>query len=60
MEIQNVTSEQQLSKWAELIQTRLESWQSIKEFCRMNGMSKATTTIGRRKSVKQSVQYLKK
>ncbi|WP_369347727.1 IS66 family insertion sequence element accessory protein TnpA [Acetivibrio straminisolvens] len=40
--MQKVTSEQQLSKWAELIQTRLESGQSIKEFCRMNGVSKAT------------------
>jgi len=42
MEIQKVTSEQQLSKWAKLIQTRLESGQSIKEFCRTNGVSKAT------------------
>ena len=42
MDIQKLTSEQQLSKWAELIQTRLESGQSIKEFCRTNGVSKAT------------------
>ena len=42
MNIQKVTIEQQLSKWSELIQTRLESGQSIKEFCRMNRVSKAT------------------
>nr|WP_245532788.1 transposase [Acetivibrio clariflavus] len=40
--MEKVTTEQQLSKWAELIQTRLESGQSIKEFCRTNGVSKAT------------------
>jgi putative transposase len=42
MDIQKLTSEQQLSKWAELIQSRLESGQSIKEFCLINGISKAT------------------
>ena len=42
MDMEKVTTEQQLSKWAELIQTRLESGQSIKEFCRTNGVSKAT------------------
>ena len=42
MDMKKVTSEQQLSKWAELIQTRHESGQSIKEFCRTNGVSKAT------------------
>ncbi|HOV27899.1 MAG TPA: transposase [Pseudobacteroides sp.] len=42
MDIQKATSEQQISKWAGLIQTRLENGQSIKEFCQTNGVSKAT------------------
>ncbi|MEN2776628.1 transposase, partial [Acetivibrio clariflavus] len=40
--MEKVTTEQQLSRWAQLIQNRLESGQSIKEFCRTNGVSKAT------------------
>ena len=42
MDMEKVTTEQQLSRWAQLIQNRLESGQSIKEFCRTNGVSKAT------------------
>ena len=42
MDMEKVTTEQQLSRWAQLIQTWLENGQSIKEFCRTNGVSKAT------------------
>lgn len=40
MDTKKVTSEYRLSQWAQVIQTRLGSGQSIKDFCKAAGISK--------------------
>jgi putative transposase len=40
MDTQKVTSEYRLSQWAQVIQARLDSGQSVKDFCLANGISR--------------------
>jgi putative transposase len=40
MDTQKATAEFRMSQWAKIIQARLDSGQSIKEFCRTNGISR--------------------
>lgn len=40
MNTHRITSEYRLSQWAQVIQTRLESGQNIKDFCQTAGISK--------------------
>jgi putative transposase len=40
MDTQKVTAEYRLSQWAQVIQTRLDSRQKIKDFCQTTGISK--------------------
>jgi len=40
MGTQKVTSEYRKSKWAQVIQARFESGQSVKDFCLTNGISR--------------------
>ncbi len=40
MDTQTVATEYRLSQWAQVIQTRLDSGQTIKEFCQTSGISK--------------------
>ncbi len=49
MDTQKVASEYRLSKWAQVIQTRLNSGQSIQEFCQSAGISRNTYFYWQRK-----------
>jgi putative transposase len=40
MDTQKVTAEYRLSQWAQVIQTRLDSGQNIKDFCQTTGISR--------------------
>jgi putative transposase len=40
MEIQKVTREFRLSQWASIMQSRIDSGQKVKDFCRTSGISK--------------------
>jgi putative transposase len=40
MDAQKVTADYRLSQWAQIIKTRLESGQNIKDFCQATGISK--------------------
>jgi putative transposase len=42
MDTQNVTTEYRLSQWAQVIQARLDSGQSIKDFCLVSGITRNT------------------
>ena len=49
MDTQKVASEYRLSKWAQVIQTRLDSGQSIQDFCQSAGISKNSYFYWQRK-----------
>ncbi|WP_041272552.1 IS66 family insertion sequence element accessory protein TnpA [Desulfitobacterium hafniense] len=49
MDTQKVASEYRLSKWAQVIQTRLDSGQSIQDFCQSAGISRNSYFYWQRK-----------
>ena len=49
MDTQRVATEIRLAQWAQMIQGRMESMQSIKEFCQAAGVSKNTYFYWQRK-----------
>lgn len=49
MNTQKVTSEYRMSQWAQVLQTRLDSGQSIQDFCQSSGISRNTFFYWQRK-----------
>ncbi len=49
MNTQKVTAEYRMSQWAQVIQGRLDSGQSIKDFCQSSGISRNTFFYWQRK-----------
>lgn len=60
MDIQKIAVEYRLSRWAQVIQTRLDSGQNVKDFCQTEGISKNAYFYWQRKLRKVACTELAK